>query len=85
MAAPSSNGWQGRGFGVYALFLSWWRHRASFFISLAITFLALTLYYFTFFGERTTPFFQFLQRLEFNSLDTRFRYRPASMTPVDPR
>jgi len=85
MAAPSSNGWQRRGFGAYALFLSWWRHRASFFISLAITLLAFTLYYFTFFGERTTPFFQFLQRLEFNSLDTRFRYRPVSRTPVDPR
>jgi adenylate cyclase len=26
-----------------------------------------------------------LQRLEFNSLDTRFRYRPAAATPVDPR
>src|SRR5262249_15287501 len=32
-----------------------------------------------------TPIFDFLQRLEYNSLDTRFRYRPQNVTPVDPR
>lgn len=86
MAAPASSWWQRRGgLGVYELLHSWWRHRASFCISLVITLLALTLYYFTFFGERTTPIFQFLQRLEFNSLDTRFRYRPAGSTPIDHR
>lgn len=86
MAAPASSWWERRGgLGLYELFHSWWRHRASFCISLAITLLALTLYYFTFFGERTTPIFQFLQRLEFNSLDTRFRYRPVGSTPTDPR
>jgi adenylate cyclase len=86
MAAPASSWWQRRGgLGVYELLHSWWRHRASFCISLIITLLALTLYYFTFFGERTTPIFQFLQRLEFNSLDTRFRYRSVDSTPIDPR
>src|SRR5206468_9277159 len=77
---------QGRsGFGVYEILLSWWQHRTSFLISLGITVSALALYYFTFFGESPTPIFNFLQRLEYSSLDTRFRYRPQSSTPVDPR
>jgi len=86
MAAPSDGFWQRRGlFSLYELLQSWWRHRVSFLISIAITFGALALYYLTFFGERPTPFFQFLQRLEFNSLDTRFRSRPVGATPPDPR
>ena len=86
MAAPSDGFWQRRSlFSLYELLQSWWRHRVSFLISVAITFGALTLYYFTFFGERPTPFFQFLQRLEYNSLDTRFRSRPVSATPIDAR
>src|SRR2546428_1084159 len=77
---------QGRsGFGVYELLLSWWQHRVSFLISLGVTFAALALYYFTFFGESPTPIFNFLQRFEYSSLDTRFRYRSPSATPVDPR
>lgn len=86
MAGPSEGFWQRRGlFSLYELLQSWWRHRVSFIISLVITFAALTLYYFTFFGERPTPIFNFIQRLEYASLDTRFRYRPGSATPVDPR
>jgi adenylate cyclase len=86
MAAPSAGFWQRRGaLGLYELLLTWWRHRVSVLISVAITLAALTLYYFTFFGEKTTPIFAFLQRFEFNSLDTRFRYRPSSVTPPDPR
>ena len=86
MAAPSARFWQRRGaLGLYELLHSWWRHRVSFLISVAITLGALTLYYFTFFGERTTPIFAFLQRFEYNSLDTRFRYRPARATLPDPR
>jgi adenylate cyclase len=73
------------GFSLYELFLSWWRHRVSFLISVAITLAALTLYYFTFLGDRTTPVFEFLKRLEYDSLDTRFRSRPANATPIDPR
>jgi adenylate cyclase len=53
--------------------------------SVFITFFALALYYFTFVGERTTPIFNFVQRLEYDSLDTRFRYRPRSATAIDPR
>jgi adenylate cyclase len=85
MAAPSLGFWQRRGaLGLYELLQSWWRHRTSFIISVVITFGALALYYFTFFGEKSTPLFAFLQRFEFNSLDTRFRYRPPSATPPDP-
>jgi adenylate cyclase len=77
---------QGRsGFGIYELFLSWWQHRVSFLISLGITVSGLALYYFTFFGESPTPIFNFLQRFEYSSLDTRFRYRPLATTPVDRR
>jgi adenylate cyclase len=86
MAAPSRSGWKWRGaFGLYELPRTWWKHRVSFLVSMVITLAALTLYLFTFLGERPTPIFQFLQRLEFNTLDTRFRYRPAAATPVDPR
>jgi adenylate cyclase len=86
MAAPSGGWWQRRGgFGLYELLQSWWRHRVSFIISLVTTLAALTIYFFTFLGERPTPIFVFLQRLEYDSLDTRFRYRPPKKTPVDPR
>src|SRR6267378_1306186 len=86
MTAPSEGFWQRRGvFGLYELLQSWWRHRASFLLSVVITFGSLTLYYFTFFGEHPTPIFQFLQRLEYNTLDTRFRSRPQSATLPDPR
>src|ERR1700747_1466757 len=86
MAAPSAGFWERRGlFGLYELLQSWWRHRISFVISVLATLLALGLYYFTFVGERSTPIFNFIQRLEFASLDTRFRYRPRDITPVDPR
>ena len=86
MAAQSGGWWQRRGgFGLYELIQSWWRHRVSFVISVVITFGALTLYYFTFFGERSTPLFAFLERFELNALDTRFRYRNAKDTQPDPR
>src|SRR5580658_8919183 len=84
MTAPSGAWWQRRDlFGLYELLQSWWRHRVSFAISLGITLAALTVYYFTFLGERPTPIFVFLQRLEFDSLDTRFRSRPADKTLKD--
>jgi len=75
MAAPSEGFWQRRGvFGLYELLQSWWRHRVSFLLSLSITIFALFLYVFTFVGERPTPIFEFIQRLELATLDTRFRY-----------
>ena len=63
----------------------WWQHRALFLISSGITLAALAVYLFTFLGDRSTPLFDFLKRFEYNTLDTRFRYRPARYTPPDPR
>jgi len=86
MAAPSEGFWQRRGvFGLYELLQSWWRHRVSFLLSLSITIFALFLYVFTFVGERPTPIFEFIQRLELATLDTRFRYRPRRYSHPDPR
>jgi hypothetical protein len=49
MAAPSRRFWQRRDFfGLYELLQSWWRHRVSFVISLAITIASLARYFFTF-------------------------------------
>jgi len=62
--------------------LSWWPPR-SFLISLGITLASLTLYYFTF--SRNAIHIRLLRRIEYNALDTRFRYRPPSVTPIDPR
>ncbi|HEY2458301.1 MAG TPA: adenylate/guanylate cyclase domain-containing protein [Candidatus Acidoferrum sp.] len=76
---------QRRAFRLRELFSSWWQHRASFLISVGITIAALLVYIFTFVGDRRTPLFDFLKRFEYNTLDTRFRYRPARYTPPDSR
>jgi adenylate cyclase len=85
--APASQGGPlgGASFRLRALLSAWWQHRASFFISLGITLAALSIYVFTFLGDRSTPLFDFLKRFEYDTLDTRFRYRPARYTPPDPR
>ena len=83
--ASSKSFWQHRSFGLYELLQSWWRHRVSFVISLAITFLALTIYLFTYIQEKTSPLLVFIQRVELSALDTRFRFRSAKLTPPDPR
>jgi adenylate cyclase len=83
--SPAGGSQERNAFRVRELFSSWWEHRASFFISVGITLAALLVYYFTFLGERPTPIFNFLQRLELDTLDMRFTYRPASATPADPR
>ena len=86
MPASSAKWSKGRvGYAFYELFHSWWRHRASFAISFVITFGALTLYYFVFFGEKSTPLLQFVERFEQGTLDTRFRARPAYASAYDPR
>jgi len=87
-ANPPSNRqrWLRRfGFSLYTLFLSWWRHRVSFLISVAITVAALSLYLYTYIAEHSSPLLVFVERLEFNALDTRFRLRPSKLTPPDPR
>jgi adenylate cyclase len=86
MAAPSEGFWQRRGaFGLYELLQSWWRHRVSFLLSLGITLFALTIYYFVFLQEKRTPLSELAQRLELDTLDTRFRYRPVGVAHPDPR
>jgi adenylate cyclase len=86
MAARSEVVWQPRGrFSLSELLQSWWRHRVSFLLSLSTTLLALALYLLTFVGERPTPIFEFVQRLELATLDTRFRYRPQRFSHPDPR
>jgi len=86
MPASLTSWWKGRsGFGVYELLVSWWRHRVSFLISLGITFASLTLYFFTFIKEDSAHILEFFRRFEYNTVDTRFRYRSTSLTPPDPR
>jgi adenylate cyclase len=84
--APSGGFWQRRGvFKLYELLQSWWRHRVSFLLSVAITTVALGLYYYVFVQEKKAPISEFVQRLELDSLDMRFRYRPKSYSHPDPR
>ena len=85
--ADSSGGKQRpRGFAVFIeLLQEWWQHRVSFLISLVITLTALGLYVFTYIGEHPSPLLVFMERLELDALDTRFRLRPAKYTPPDPR
>ncbi len=86
MPTPPEGGRQERSaFRLRELFTSWWDHRASFLISVGITLVALLVYYYTFLGERPTPIFTFLQRLELDALDMRFTYRPITATPHDSR
>jgi adenylate cyclase len=74
------------GFAVFIELLeAWWQHRVSFLISLVITLTALGLYVFTYIGEHPSPLLVFMERLELDALDTRFRLRPAKYTPPDPR
>jgi adenylate cyclase len=86
MPTPAEGGRKERSaFRLRELFASWWDHRVSFLISVGITLAAFVVYYFTFIGERPTPIFTFVQRLELDALDMRFSYRPAKATPHDPR
>jgi len=70
---------------VFELLQSWWQHRVSFLISLAITIIALGLYVFTYIGEHPSPVLVFIERLELDALDTRFRMRPTKYSPPDHR
>jgi hypothetical protein len=53
--APRGRRPGGRLFRLGTLLSSWWQHRVSFFISPGITLAALTIYLFTFLGDRSTP------------------------------
>lgn len=65
------------------LISAWWKHKGSFTISLAVTAFAFFVYFAAFIGERPTPMFDFVSRLELSSLDTRFQLRGRLRT--DPR
>jgi len=60
---------------IIAIIRDWWGHRGSFAISLIVTLAALGIYFVTFVGERPMPLFDFVSRLELDSLDTRFQLR----------
>ncbi len=84
MAAPSG-AWRQRrgGFGLYELLQSWWRHRVSFILSLCITIAALSVYYLVFLQEKRSPISELAERLELDTLDTRFRYRSQRFSSDD--
>ncbi len=64
---------------------AWWQRRIPFAISIGLTAFALTIYIFTFVGDRPAPVFSFINRLELNALDLRFRWRSDRDKHPDPR
>jgi adenylate cyclase len=68
---------------IIAIIREWWGRRGSLAISLVVTLAALGVYFVTFLGERPMPLFDFVTRLELDSLDTRFQLR--GRTQPDPR
>jgi adenylate cyclase len=60
---------------ISGFFKLWWRHRASFAISVVVTLTGLAVYYVTFLGEQPLPLTDFVSRLEYDSLDLRFQLR----------
>ena len=65
------------------LLKQWWEHKGSLIISGVITLAALVIYMATFVGERPKPLFDFIKRLELDTLDLRFQFR--GRTRPDPR
>src|ERR1700693_1922587 len=68
-----------------ALLRAWWRRRVPFAISVGLTAFALTIDAYTFIGDRPTAVFSFINRLELDALDLRFRLRPDRYKHPDPR
>src|ERR1700688_3515921 len=66
-------------------FRDWWQRRVPFAISIGLTAFALTIYAYTFIGDRPTAVFSFINRLELDALDFRFRIRPDRYKHPDPR
>src|ERR1700738_800004 len=67
------------------LLQAWWRRRVPFLISLGLTAFALFIYSYTFIGDRPTAIFSFINRLELDALDFRFRVRPERYKRPDSR
>jgi hypothetical protein len=66
-------------------FRTWWQPRVPFAFSVGLTAFALTIYAYTFIGDRPTAIFSFINRLELDALDLRFRLRPDRYKHPDPR
>ena len=64
---------------------AWWGRRVPFAISVGLTAFALTIYWDTFVRDRPTAVFSFINRLELDALDLRFRLRPDRYKHPDPR
>src|ERR1700676_2589812 len=64
---------------------AWWHRRVPFAISVGLTAFALFIYSYTFVGDRPTALFSFINRLELDALDLRFRVRPDRYKHPDPR
>src|SRR5262249_17778354 len=62
----------------------WWSHKVALAISSALTVLGLFIYRETFILLNPPAIFEPIQRLEFNALDTRFRFRGPSARKPDP-
>ena len=86
MAGTSTGGASRRGLALLREWLrAWWQRRVPFAISVGLTAFALTIYTQTFIGDRPTAVFSFINRLELDALDLRFRLRPERYTHADPR
>lgn len=64
---------------------AWWQRRVPFAISVGLTAFALTIYAYTFIGDRPNAVFSFVNRLELDALDLRFRLQPETLKHPDPR
>jgi adenylate cyclase len=64
---------------------AWWYRRVPFAISVGLTAFALFIFFYTFVGDRPTALFSFINRLELDALDLRFRIRPDSYKHPDSR
>jgi adenylate cyclase len=86
MPGASTGGESRRAFEVPREWLrAWWKRRVPFLISVGLTAFAIGIYAYTFIGDRPTALFSFVNRLELNALDLRFRLRPESYKHPDPR
>jgi len=86
MAGTSTGGASRHAFTLLREWLrAWWQRRVPFVISVGLTAFALTIYTQTFIGDRPTAVFSFINRLELDALDLRFRLRPERYTHPDPR
>ncbi|MBZ5660432.1 MAG: adenylate/guanylate cyclase domain-containing protein [Acidobacteriia bacterium] len=86
MAGTPTGGTSRRALNVPREWLrAWWHRRVPFAISLGLTVFALFIYSYTFIGDRPTALFSFINRLELDALDLRFRLRPDAYKNPDPR